>query len=369
MTRLKSPAVLPAFVFVLVASFILVPPLASWYVDWLWFRSVDLPQVFLTSLKAQVFWALCGGLVGLAVTLASHLVMTRSTRGRAVTVSFQNQAAVQLNIPKHLDRLALLAPGLATFLVGSLFAANWLKFLLRAGAPFGSVDPVFGRDLAFYVFALPVLEVVGSGLLLSLGIALIAAAALYFLKGAVLLTSRGLTVERPAAAHLSMLGSLVFLVLAFNSFVGMHAVLTSTEGLVAGATYVDVHARIPAMKLQVALALVAAALLAANVFVRRGLLAVSGIGAYLAAAVLGGAVYPALLHKFVVAPNELVKETPYIKLNIAATRRGFGLDAIEERNITGQTDLGRADIEKNVATIRNIRLWDHRPLLDTFSQV
>ena len=169
--------------------------------------------------------------------------------------------------------------------------------------------------------------------------------------------------------HLAVLGSLLFLVLAFNTFVGMHAVLTSTAGLVAGATYTDIHARLPAMKLQIALAVVAAALILANIFVRRGMLVVSGIGAYLVAAVVGGAVYPALLHKFVVAPNELVKETPYIKLNIAATRRGFGLAAVEERNISGQTGLGREDVEKNVATIRNIRLWDHRPLLDTFSQV
>ena len=120
---------------------------------------------------------------------------------------------------------------------------------------------------------------------------------------------------------------------------------------------------------QIALAVVAAALILANIFVRRNLLVVAGVGAYLLVAVVGGSVYPALLHKFVVAPNELVKETPYIQRNIAATRKGFGLDAVEERNISGETGLGREDIEKNAATIGNIRLWDHRPLLDTFSQV
>jgi len=370
MTRAKSPAVAPLFVVAVVLAFIFVPQLASFYVDWLWFESIALPQVFLTSFKAQAFWSLAGGLLGFLVAFVSHMGMVRATRGRVVTVSFQNQAALQLDVPKHLDRLALAAPALATFVVGSLFASNWLKFLLQAGAaPFGSVDPVFGRDISFYVFSLPVLEIIGSGLLLALGIALLAAAAMYFLKGAILLTSKGVSAERPAAVHLSVLGSLLFLVLAFNTFVGMHTVLSSTQGLVAGATYTDINARLPAMKLQIALAVVAAALILANIFVRRGLLVVSGIGAYLVAAVVGGAVYPALLHKFVVAPNELVKETPYIKQNIAATRRGFGLAAVEERNISGQTSLGREDIEKNVATIRNIRLWDHRPLLDTFSQV
>jgi uncharacterized membrane protein (UPF0182 family) len=370
MTRTRSPAVAPLFVVALVLAFIFVPQLASFYVDWLWFESVELPQVFLTSFKAQAFWSLAGGLLGFLVAFASHLAMVRATRGRVVTVSFQNQAALQLDVPKHLDRLALAAPALAAFVVGSLFASNWLKFLLQTGAaPFGSVDPVFGRDIAFYVFSLPVLEIVGSGLLLALGIALLAAAAMYFLKGALLLSNKGVSAERPASVHLAVLGSLLFLVLAFNTFVGMHTRLSATQGLVAGATYIDIHARLPAMKLQVALAVVAAALILANIFVRRGMLVVSGIGAYLVAAVVGGAVYPALLHKFVVAPNELVKETPYIKLNIAATRRGFGLAAVEERNISGQMSLGREDIEKNVATISNIRLWDHRPLLDTFSQV
>ena len=294
----------------------------------------------------------------------------RATRGRVLTVSFQNQELIQLDVPKHLDRLALVAPALAAFAVGSLFAGNWRTFLFQANATaFGSVDPVFGRDISFYVFSLPVLEVVGGALTLTIGIALLAAAAMYFLKGALLFTGRGISAERAVSVHLSVLGSLLFLALAFNTFVGMHAVLSSTRGLVAGATYVDVNARLPLMNPQIGLAVVAAALILANIFVRRTLLVVAGVGAYLAVAVVAGVVYPALLHKFVVAPNELVKETPYIRRNIAATRKAFGLDAVEERNISGQSGLVREDVERNAATIANIRLWDHRPLLDTFSQV
>ena len=248
MTRTSASAARPLLVATGVLAVVLAPQLVSFYVDWLWFQSVDLPQVFVTSFKAQAFWSLAGGLLGFLVAYVSHVAMVRATRGRLVTVSFQNQSVVQLEVPKHLDRLALAAPALAAFLVGSLFAANWLKFLLQAGAaPFGSVDPVFGRDISFYVFSLPVLEIVGSGLLLALGIALLAAAALYFLKGAILLSNQGVAAERPAAVHLAVLGSLLFLVLAFNTFVSMHAVLSSTTGLVAGATYTDIHARLPAM--------------------------------------------------------------------------------------------------------------------------
>ncbi len=370
MTRTKFPGVAPLLVFAGVLAFVFVPRASSFFVDWLWFQSVGLQQVFVTSFKAQAFWWLVGALVGFLVVYASHVAMMRATMGRAVVVPFENEAAMVLNEPRHLDRLALVAPVLAALLVGTLVGNNWLKFLMQANATaFGSADPVFNREIAFYVFTLPVLEIAGNAALLALGIALLAAGVVYFLKGAAFVTNRGITAERPASVHLAVLGSLIFLVLAFNTFVGMHAVLYSTHGLVAGATYTDVNARLPMMKLQIALAVVAAAMILANIFVRRSRLVFAGIGAYLIASLVGGAIYPALLHKFVVAPNELVKETPYIKLNIAATRRGFGLTAVEERNISGQTGLGREDMDKNVATIRNIRLWDHRPLLDTFSQV
>jgi len=370
MTRTKNRATRPLLVVLGVLAFTLGPQLVSFYVDWLWFGSVDLAQVFATSFKAQAFWTLAGGLLGFLVTYVSHRAMVRATRGRVLTVPIENSAALRLEMPGRLDRIALVAPVLAAFIVGFLFAGNWRTFLFQANATaFGSADPVFGRDISFYVFSLPALEVVGSALMLSLGIALLAATAMYFLKGALLLTGRGIAADRPAVVHLSVLGSLLFLVLALNTFVGMHAVLYSTRGLVAGATYTDINARLPLMNPQIALAVVAAALILANIFVRRNVLVVAGIGVYLAVTVVGGTVYPALLHKFVVAPNELVKETPSILRNIAATRKGFGLDAVEERNISGQTNLNREDVEKNAATISNIRLWDHRPLLDTFSQV
>ena len=370
MTRTRSPKTRLLLVVLGVGVLILAPKLVSFYVDWLWFGSVDLAQVFATTLKAQLFWTLAGGLLGFLVVYASHLAMARATRGRVLALSIENIAALRLEMPGRLDRIALVVPVLGALVVGFLFAGNWRTFLFQANATsFGSADPVFGRDISFYIFSLPALEIVVSALLLSLGMALLAATVMYVLKGALALTGRGIAVERPVSVHLSVLGSLLFLVLALDTFVGMHAVLFSTRGLVAGATYIDVNARLPLMNPQMLLAVVVAALILVNIFVRRSLLVFVGIGAYIVVAVVGSTVYPALLHKFVVAPNELVKETPYILRNIAATRKGFGLDVVEERNLSGQTGLSREDVEKNGATISNIRLWDHRPLLDTFSQV
>jgi len=84
---------------------------------------------------------------------------------------------------------------------------------------------------------------------------------------------------------------------------------------------------------------------------------------------VSGGVYASLLQRIVVSPNEQARETPYIQHNIEATRRSFALDTVEERQISGEARLSRADIDRNTATLQNVRLWDHQPLLATFSQL
>ena len=233
----------------------------------------------------------------------------------------------------------------------------------------GFSDPIFGKDVSFYLFTLPVHEIISAILLFILGVSFVVSALNYILKGAILLSPKGIVAERVASSHLSVIGSLIFLVFAWKAYIGMHAILYSSHGHVSGATYTDVHAVIPFMQAKIFIALAAAVLLIVNIFLRRKLIVVGSIAFYLLASFIGSSVYPAILQKFVVAPNELVKETPYIKYNIASTRKGFGLDTVEERDISGGTDLDKDDIKKNSATIKNIRLWDHRPLLDTFSQI
>jgi uncharacterized membrane protein (UPF0182 family) len=135
----------------------------------------------------------------------------------------------------------------------------------------------------------------------------------------VFLGRKALVSERAATAHLSVIASLIFLVLAGKGYIGMHTILHSSHGHVAGATYADVHAVIPFMKARIFIALASAVLLMGNIFLKRSLIFIGTIVLYLIVSFTGSSVYPAILQKFVVAPNELVKETPYIKHNIAAT--------------------------------------------------
>ena len=145
--------------------------------------------------------------------------------------------------------------------------------------------------------------------------------------------------------------------------------LTTPSGVVAGASYTDVHARMPALRVLIAAALIGAAVTIWQ-GVRGGRLLSLGVGAGLYLLVsLGGGAYAAIIQRFIVAPNEQVRETPYIVHNIKATRDAFALDRVEERALSGDARLTRADLERNAATIENVPLWNERPLLDTFSQL
>ncbi len=347
-----------------------LPQFISLYVDWLWFKDVRFEKIFTTNLNAQVIAVFAGGLAGFVITWLNISVAMRATKGRAVVVTSYSQSAPQLDILRYFDQLKIIVPIGIGFLSGLMLNSSWLKFLYYFNAAdSGYSDPIFGKDVSFYLFTLPVYEIISSALMFILGVSLVVVALNYLLKGAVFLTPKGIVSERAASAHLSVIGSLIFLVLAGKAYIGMHAILYSSHGHVAGATFTDVHAVIPFLKAQIFVALASAVLLMGNVFLRRSLIFIGTFALYLVVSFIGSSVYPAILQKFVVAPNELVKETPYIKYNIASTRKGFGIDTAEERDISGSTAIDRNDIKKNSATIKNIRLWDHRPLLDTFSQI
>lgn len=364
-----SRILIPVSLTLFLAIFFL-PQFISLYVDWLWFKDVRFEKIFTIKINAQAVIALAGGLAGFVISYVNIWFSMQATKGRSIVITFGNQAMPQLNILKHFNRLKIIVPVLIGLFAGLLLSNDWLKFLYYFnGQDSGYSDPIFGKDISFYLFTLPVYEIISSILMFILVASLVVSALNYILKGAVFMTPKGIVSERSASAHLSVIGSLIFLILAFNTYTGMHAILYKSHGHVAGATYTDVHAVIPFLKAQIFIALVSAVLFMGNIFLRRNLVFVGTAVLYIAVSFIGSSIYPAVLQKFVVAPNELVKETPYIKNNIASTRKGFGLDMVEERNISGSTSINKDDIAKNSATIKNIRLWDHRPLLDTFSQI
>ncbi len=152
-------------------------------------------------------------------------------------------------------------------------------------------------------------------------------------------------------------------------FVKIPNLLYSTTGTFTGASFTDIHATLPALKIITVILLAGALVSIFNIFYEKRRLFLGIIALYFAVLIVGTWILPAAVQSFIVKPNELAKETPYIEHNIAATQKAFNLDKVEENELAGEDSLTMKDIEENETTINNVRLWDRKPLLDTFGQM
>ena len=347
-----------------------MPQIVRYYTDWLWFGEVGFRQVFSTILRAQSLLFI-GALVVSVAWFALNVRIAVATMGdRRPTFVTREGLEVQLPGREQVQRMALAAMTVVAVLIG-LFAAGqwpiWLTF--RHGGSFGQADPVLGYDVGFYVFALPFWQVLrGLGQVLVVLAALVAGG-LYLVSGSLASGfGRRLSMTRAVRLHLSSLVAVFFLLLAIGAWLSRAEHLLEPTPLIFGASYADVMGRMPAMLLLTAVCILGAALAVVQAYTTRNWPIPVAIGLYLVVSV-GGELYSSALQRFVVSPNEQTRETPYIQHNIDATRRAFGLDGVEERELSGDALLTAADIGRNAATLDNVRLWDHQPLLETFGQI
>ena len=286
-------------------------------------------------------------------------------------VLWMGRPATPVALPgrQQLRQLAHLGAALAALPLAFQASAQWLPVQLWLHqAPFGRQDPILGRDIAFYVFTLPVLGAAAGWLLFLLILSALGVLAIYILAGRIGGHQvQGVAVAPEARVHLAAIAGAVFLVLAVEAWLAPARQLLTASSLIFGASYADVAVRIPGARVLLVVALGAAAV---SVSVgRRSLVAIVGAAVLYLLTAAGTEVIASAVQRFVVTPNEQARETPYMAHNIAATREAFGLDRVQERELTGDATLSRADIAANAATLRNVRLWDHRPLLDTFGQL
>jgi uncharacterized protein len=347
-----------------------LPALADFYTDWLWFKEVGHEQVFIRTLTARSTITLVVGLVVFALLAANLAVAFRSLHPWQFTVVTPEGPRPLTMDPTRFRPLVMLAAGLLGLLVGIYAGGHWDTWLAYVYAtPFGTRDPILGYDVGFYVFTLPLLEILRSLLLLVVFVGGAASLAAYVLSGEIGLDPiRGLLTSRAAVRHISILGAALLLVLGFGAWLQIPQLLTTSSGAVFGASYTDVHARMPALRVLVAASFVGAGLALWQMRVARYWPSVMAIGLYILVSVAGVA-YASVIQRFVVAPNEQVRETPFITHNIQATRAAFALDRVEERPLSGEAHLTREDIDRNATTLDNVPLWNERPLLDTFGQL
>ncbi len=350
--------------------FLVAPSLVGFYTDWLWFGEVGYQQIFTTILRAQTTTFTVVFAVS-ALWLAMNLNLALKAVGDVRPV-FTTREGLEVVLPgrQQLRGIVLGVAILTAVLIGLYASGRWLTWLSWLNAvPFGAADPILGHDIGFYVFSLPGLELVrGLGQTLVF-LAALGAGIVYLVSGA--LGSRfGATIRLTPAArrHLSLLAAAFFVLLAFGAWLGRAELLTRPSGIIYGASYADVHGRLPAALLLIAAALIGAVLSILQATSTRNWPIIAAIALYVIVSA-GGEAYSTLLQRFVVTPNEQTRESPFIQHNIAATRRAFALDGVEERSLSGDVLLTAADIARNAPTVENVRLWDHQPLLQTFGQL
>jgi uncharacterized membrane protein (UPF0182 family) len=377
----RSPRWLRVAVIVLAVFLVVGLPVAARLADWLWYREVGFERVFLTKVAAQWVLGLVAGLCGFLLTYGNGRIALRGVATRNLHIRDASEWAE--SGPKILlERMAAWFVLPVTLLVGVVLAltsaGQWrelAQFFYRT--PFGVTDPVFGRDVMYYVFTIPMVEGLLTFLNASLWLSLILSLAIYLMRGeagAVIGDARRpwrFYVTPKTQLHLASLGAALLIVGALRVWlVHLPSLLLARHPVLFGATYTDLQIRLPMFRLLAVVMVVGAAALLWQA--RRGQLARGAVvvmASIIGAAVLLGGAIPALYQRLVVQPNELSRETPQIRHHITSTRRAWGLDAVEQRELDADQQLTMRDIEANQVTIRNVRLWDREPLLQTYGQI
>lgn len=353
-----------------------IPALATALTDWLWFREIGFERVFTLKITAQLFLGATAFVLGFLGLYGTARFALRGLERSAESFIVLAEGGVQMRA-KFLVRVAQLAalPGALFFslMLGTGLASRWrtlIQFWYRT--PFGDVDPIFNRDIAYYVFTLPAMQVALDWLSgLSFVALVLVAVPIYVVRGDIGFRLGRLRVDRAAEWHLAVLAALWLVLAGIRTWlVGVPSLLFGSHGPLQGASWTDLHVRAPGLQVLGALLLVAAA--AMLWAARRGILArvaaIVVVGNVLLTALVNGIV-PSIVQRIVVQPNELARESAQITHHIAATRRAWSLDDVERRELAGAQELSARDIAANRATIDNVRLWDREPLLQTFGQI
>jgi hypothetical protein len=235
--------------------------------------------------------------------------------------------------------------------------------------PYGQNDPLFDKDIGFYLFSLPVYVALKNWLILILLLSTLMVAAIYIVHGDINLDRRPWGVSSAAIAHGSALLGLYFAVKAWSYALDRYLLLYNDNGIVVGAGYTDVHVELPVLWLLIGLSAVAAVVAWANIRLRTYRLVIAA-----ALLVFGGSfflaeVFPGLFERFFIKPSELQLEAPYIQRNIALTREAYKLRQITVKPFAAEQDLTFQSLQDNRGTVDNIRLWDWQPLMDTYAQL
>ncbi len=340
--------------------------IVSTYTEWLWFTELNFQQVWLKQWGVQVLSFVIFFVVGAIILLGNwHLARRRAI---SKTPTYYPQFLQFSGLTWLINGLGLFF----AFVFASAAASQWENFLLFLNqVPFGTADPIFGNDISFYLFSLPIFSFLRGWFSSLLLISLLGALALYvvnYLPD----VQRGrwqTAVTTTMRQHVALLGALFLLLWAVDNGFEIFNLLYSPRGVVFGASYTDMNASLFGLWAQVILMAATAVAVGFNIFRANVRLPLVTAGLWLAASFILGSVYPGLLQRYAVEPNEIVRETPYIEYNIDYTRLAFGLNLVDTRPFVYGEELTQQDLRDNEIVFRNVRLWDYRPLQATYEQL
>ena len=335
------------------------------YTDWLWYDNLGFVSVFKKILFMRIWLFFGGALVAAAFLIVNLYIAYRFSRGESV-----------LPAPPEVIKLGrvgiILGASLVVLVTSVVFGfvaqGRWETFLIYFNkVSFGVEDPQFNKDMIFYVATMPMLHFV-QGWFMGLAIAmLVTAAALYV----AVFSLRGIkfVITPRLRAHIAILGAVLMITIALAHYLDIFELVFSGRGAAPGAGFTDVNARIPALWLLIAIALVSAVGLVVSIKYGGLRLMVASFTLWAVLAIMAGAIYPVGFQRVRVKPNEFAREEKFIDRAIVSTRAAYGLDQVVEKPFNYQPILDADTINHNPETINNIRLWDHRPLRDTYNQI
>ncbi|MCL6471183.1 MAG: UPF0182 family protein [Firmicutes bacterium] len=347
------------------------------FTDWLWFKSVGYASVFTSILSLQVTIGLIAGFAFFIFLYINLLIAKKLAPSFTYWRGSPDDPLYNLlkflkspTLKKFFNLIMLAIAAVFAFFVGLSASTNWevvLRYLNQV--PFGIKDPIFGQDVAFHVFSIPfygaILNIGYSAIILTI----ILTALVHWINGNISLRPGARTFAPHAKAHLSVLFGLFFVLLAATLKLNSYDLLLSSVGVVFGAGYTDIHAKLPALTILIFSSLVTAILFLVNIHHRGWKLPAIGVVFIIAVYILTIGIYPALVQQYLVAPNEIEKETPYIKQAIKFTNQAYGLNQVKEKPFSSEQVLDKVAIDRNKQVIDNIRLWDWMPLGKTYKQI
>jgi uncharacterized membrane protein (UPF0182 family) len=347
----------------------------SYYVDSLWFASLGYEDVFRKTLGLQ--WAVFAAFFAVTfLFLYGWFLALRKAYQSDLPDDYRIEVggqALHLPVSRILHLLGLAASLVVAALTAASLMAAWPTFAVYWYAQrttSGAVDPIFGKSISFYLFSLPAWQFITDWLLTLAVVACVIAFFFVFVTGSTRILSgrRGGYISLPWRGF-SIAFGFFLLILAMRVYIGRFETLFEEHTIFSGVTYADAHVTLPGMLVVCAALILGAGIAMINVVmlprVRWLITAVApAVACYLVVQIFAWYV-----SSFIVKPNELVRERPYIAYNIEQTRQAYGLDRLAQREFPAETTVEAADPANNQATLQNIRLWDWRALQDTLRQI